>query len=246
MLPSGVHYFPIATPALLALLGLFGLAAGIVVSRILRFASANMGLGPRTMLAVLLASLLGSYVNIPIAYLPERSVSTASEVTFFAMRYVIPLVREWPATMLAVNLGGAVIPTLLSLYLIAKNRLFSLSLAGIALVAAACYFLAKPEPGLGIAEPVFVPPLVTAVVAVILSRRYAGPLAYACGSLGTLIGADVLNLGKIQGLGAPIASIGGAGTFDGIFLTGLLAVVYAGVFAARVGFAGRTVHQQVR
>jgi uncharacterized membrane protein len=42
-----------------------------------------------------------------------------------------------------------------------------------------------------------------------------------------LIGADVLNLNKIQGLGAPIASIGGAGTFDGIFIIGLLAVLYA-------------------
>jgi uncharacterized membrane protein len=59
--------------------------------------------------------------------------------------------------------------------------------------------------------------------------RRAGPLAYISGSLGTLIGGDVLNLNKIQGLGAPIASIGGAGTFDGIFIIGLLAVLYAGV-----------------
>lgn len=232
MSPSDMHYFPVAWPVLLALLGLFGLAVGIVASRILPFASGNMGLGPRTMLAVLLLCLLGSYVNIPIVYLPERHVFTAAEVTYFGVRYMIPVVHEWPATVLAVNLGGAVIPTLLSLYLIAKNRLFALSLAGIAVVAIACYLLAKPEPGLGIAEPVFVPSLVTAIVAVTLSRRYAGPLAYASGSLGTLIGADLLNLGKIQGLGAPIASIGGAGTFDGIFLTGLLAVVYAGVFAA--------------
>lgn len=233
MLPSGVHYFPVAGPVLLVLLGLFGLAVGVIASRVLRFASANMGLGPRTMLTVLLVCLLGSYVNIPIAYWPEREVSTAAEVTYFGIPYVIPLVREWPATELAVNLGGAVIPTLLSLYLIAKNRLYGLSLVGTAIVAIACYALAKPEPGLGIAEPIFVPPLVTAVVAVMLSRRYAGPLAYASGSLGTLIGADLLNLGKIQGLGAPIASIGGAGTFDGVFLTGLLAVIYAGVFAAR-------------
>jgi uncharacterized membrane protein len=42
-----------------------------------------------------------------------------------------------------------------------------------------------------------------------------------------LIGADLLNLGKVQGLGAPVASIGGAGTFDGIFLIGILAVLIA-------------------
>ena len=45
--------------------------------------------------------------------------------------------------------------------------------------------------------------------------------------LGTLIGADLLNLGKVQGLGAPLASIGGAGTFDGVFLTGIIAVLLA-------------------
>ncbi len=233
MLPSGMHYFPVAGPVLLALLVLFCMAVAGVVSRILRFASANMGLGPRTMLAVLLASLLGSYVNIPIAYLPEREVSSAAEITYFGIRYIIPAAREWPATVLAVNLGGAVIPTLLSIYLLAKNRLYGLGVVGITIVAIACYFLAKPEPGLGIVEPIFVPPLATAIVAVMLSRRFAGPLAYASGSLGTLIGADVLNLGKIQGLGAPVASIGGAGTFDSIFLTGLLAVLYAGLFAAR-------------
>ncbi len=232
MSPSGVHYFPVAWPVLMWLVVLFGLAVGVVAARVLRFASASMGLGPHAMLAVLLACLLGSYVNIPIAHWPERHVSTAAQVTYFGIRYVIPVVREWPASVLAVNLGGAVIPTLLSLYLIGKNRLFGLSAVGIAVVATACHFLAKPEPGLGIAEPVFVPPLVTAVVAVMLSRRYAGPLAYASGSLGTLIGADLLNLDKIQGLGAPIVSIGGAGTFDGIFITGLLALVYAGAFAS--------------
>jgi uncharacterized membrane protein len=79
--------------------------------------------------------------------------------------------------------------------------------------------------------PVLAPPLITAVVAVLLSRRLAGPLAYVSGSLGTLIGADLLNLDKLHGLGAPIASIGGAGTFDGIFVTGILAALLAGLGA---------------
>jgi uncharacterized membrane protein len=85
-------------------------------------------------------------------------------------------------------------------------------------------------PGLGIAVPVFLPALVTAVVALLLSRRDAAPLAYIAGSMGTLIGADLTNLDKVRGLGAPVASIGGAGTFDGIFLTGILAVLLASIF----------------
>jgi uncharacterized membrane protein len=84
--------------------------------------------------------------------------------------------------------------------------------------------------GIGIAVPVFVPVVATAILALVLSsREYAAPLAYIGGPMGTLIGAGILNLDKIGSLGAPIASIGGAGTFDGIFLTGILAVLLAGL-----------------
>jgi uncharacterized membrane protein len=75
--------------------------------------------------------------------------------------------------------------------------------------------------------------LATAVVALVLSRQDAAPLAYIAGSMGTLIGADLTNLDKVRGLGAPVASIGGAGTFDGIFLTGILAVLLAGTYHPR-------------
>jgi uncharacterized membrane protein len=93
--------------------------------------------------------------------------------------------------------------------------------------------MAYPVRGVGISVPIFIPPLVAALAAVVLSRRQAAPLAYIAGCLGTLIGADLLNLGSIQGLGAPIASIGGAGTFDGVFLTGIIAVLLAPVGGAR-------------
>jgi uncharacterized membrane protein len=232
-MPSGMHYFPVGAPGLLGLAILFTIVAGFVAARLLTFASASMGLAPHTMIGVLLLSLLGSYINIPIAYLPERHIAHAAVVTFFGIPYVVPAMRTAPTTILAINVGGAIIPTVLSLYLMVRNQLFTLSLWGIAVVALACHLLATPEPGIGIAEPIFVPCLVTTVMALVLSRRHAGALAYICGSLGTLIGADLLNLGKIRGLGAPVASIGGAGTFDGIFVIGLLSVVYAGWFAAK-------------
>ena len=84
--------------------------------------------------------------------------------------------------------------------------------------------------GVGIAVPIFVPALITAVVSLLLSRYDAAPLAYISGSMGTLIGADLTNLDKVAGLGAPVASIGGAGTFDGIFITGILAVLLASLY----------------
>ena len=116
------------------------------------------------------------------------------------------------------------IPVLVSLYLLFKWRLYLLSVVGVAAVAVLTHWLANPVRGVGIALPVFVPPVITAIVALGLSRKHAGPLAYISGSLGTLIGADLLNLDQIPGLGAPIAAIGGAGKFDGIFVTGLVAV----------------------
>lgn len=227
MFTSGLHYFPLTTPYMLVLVALIGLWLGLLAARLLQYASESMGLSEQTVLLVLLTSLLLSYVNIPVASLPERQVESEAVVSFFGMNYVVPVLRDWPKTVIAVNLGGAVVPVLLSLYLVVKHRLYDLALVGVAVVSIVCHWLAYPVPRLGIAVPAFVPPLTSAVVALLLSRKRAGPLAYVSGSLGTLIGADLLNLGKIQSLDAPVASIGGAGTFDGIFLSGLLAVLYA-------------------
>jgi uncharacterized membrane protein len=193
----------------------------------LRYAYMRIGLSAGGAMLVLLGSLVGSYFNIPLAELPERHIVSGQEVSFFGMRYVVPVVVEWPETVVAVNVGGALIPGLVSLYLFVKHRLWVRGLLAIAFVAALCHLLAQPLPGLGIALPVFVPAIVSALVALLLSLRRAAPLAYIGGSLGTLVGADLLNLGRVQGLGAPMVSIGGAGTFDGIFLTGVLAVLIA-------------------
>jgi len=100
-------------------------------------------------------------------------------------------------------------------------------------VAAICYWLSYPVPGVGIAVPLFIPAIAATVAALVLSRQNAAPVAYIAGSLGTLIGADLMNFGKLGELKAPIASIGGAGTFDGIFLTGIAAVLIASIPARR-------------
>src|SRR5437764_1692651 len=171
--------------------------------------------------------MLGSYVSIPSWRSPGQRMLSGREIEFYGMRFGLALVVHWPGTIIAVNIGGAAIPSLMSVYLLARNRLWIKGALAIAAVAAVCHWLAHPIPGLGIAVPIFAPAMVTAVVAVLLSYEDAAPLAYIGGSLGTLIGADLLHLDKMAELGAPIASIGGAGTFDGIFLTGILAVLLA-------------------
>ena len=235
MRPSGMHYFPLAWPFLLALLVLLVIVVTLIELNILEYAYERMGIPSRYVVTILLLSLLGSAVNIPVAEFPPEKVVSGAVVDFDGMRYVVPAVREWPGTVLAVNVGGALIPVILSLYLMFKNRLFMRAVLATAVVALAAHLLARPVHGVGISLPIFIPPVVAALTAMALGWRKAAPLAYIAGSLGTLIGADLLNLGKVQGLGAPVASIGGAGTFDGIFLTGIVAVLLSPVAQPRRG-----------
>jgi uncharacterized membrane protein len=233
-----MHYFPLALPFLLILAFAFIFLLALIELGILEYAYARIGIGRRHMFALLILSLLGSYINIPVWELPAKEVVSDQHVTFYGMRYVIPFVVDWPRTVIAANLGGAVLPTILSIYLLIKNKLYLRGLLSVTIVAAIVHSMAHPLRGVGIAVPIFIPPLVTIAVALLLSREYAAPLAYIAGSLGTLIGADLLNLGKIQGLGAPVASIGGAGTFDGIFMTGILSVLLASLLTRKRSIEG--------
>ncbi|MDW6025617.1 DUF1614 domain-containing protein [Mesorhizobium sp. BAC0120] len=226
---SHLHYLPLSAPFFSLLVLLFLLLVALLQFGALHYAYTRLGISVRAALLLLFASLIGSYINLPVAELPGQQALSREVIDYFGMRYVVPVVVDWPGTVIAVNVGGALIPTLMSLYLLARNELWGRGILATAAVAAVCHWLARPVPGLGIALPVFVPAIVTGVVALLLSRQYAAPLAYIGGSLGTLIGADLLNLGNLQGLGAPVASIGGAGTFDGIFVTGILAVLIASI-----------------
>ena len=226
-----MHYFPITLPFLLILFFIFTVLLILVEIGILGYAYQRLGINRRYVFTLLLLSLLGSYINIPVYQLPPETMYSAGQVSFFGIPHVIPLVTHWPGTVIAVNLGGAVIPAVLSIYLIMKNRLFYQSLAAVVIVALIVHHVAHPVHGVGIAEPIFIPPLAATGAAILISRRFAPALAYISGSMGTLIGADLLNLNHLQGLGAPVASIGGAGTFDGIFMTGILAVLLAAVFS---------------
>jgi uncharacterized membrane protein len=222
---SQFQYLPL-TPGFFSILVFLAIALVILIQlRILRYAYMRLGVGPGVALLLLFGSLIGSYFNIP---LPGPPVRAGEIVDFFGMRYVVPLVVS-PSTVLAINVGGAVIPTLMSIYLVIRYELWLRATIAIAVIAFIVHASATPVAGIGIAVPVFVPVIATAILALLLSREYAAPLAYIGGSMGTLIGADLLNLDKIGSLGAPVASIGGAGTFDGIFLTGILAVLLAGL-----------------
>ncbi len=241
MRPSGMHYFPLTWPFILGLLLLFAVVVFLFEFGIVK-SYERMGIPPRYVWGLLLLSLLGSAINIPVAQFPAEKVLSGRLVDFFGVVYVVPVVQEWPGTVLAVNIGGALIPVILSFYLLVKNRSYLGGALAVAVVAAVTHFLAQPVRGVGISLPIFIPPVVAALAAIVFDRRHAAPVAYIAGSLGTLIGADLLNLYRVQGLGAPVSSIGGAGTFDGIFLTGIVAVLLSPVTQPQAGNGQPAMH----
>ena len=221
MQSSDFHNWP---PLVLLLAAVLAAVIFVLQVGILGYAYEKIGIQRRTAFFILLLSLVGSYVNLPIGdMMPEQptrfhvSMDPATGTTQF----------EPIGTSIALNVGGAIVPTLISIYLLVKNALYIQAIAGIAFVSAVVHWLAAIEPGMGVTVPIFAPPIVSAGVSMVLARHHAAPLAYISGSLGTLIGADLLNLSALVETGPPMISIGGAGTFDGVFLTGILAVLLA-------------------
>ena len=229
--PISLLYFMVIVFWTLMLFPLY-LFTGAIFSRAL-------GLSPLFTILVFLFSLLGSHVNIPIKEVASiEPLVTFRRISFFGVSWIIPeLSRRKRRTIIAVNVGGALVPIALSLYLLLLVVPFQEPnpfvtyikiLAALIVVTLSTNLIARPIRGVGIATPTFLPPLITALASLMVFQLHtpSNPsiIAYVSGTLGTLIGADLLNLEKISRMGAPIVSIGGAGTFDGIYVTGLMAV----------------------
>ena len=215
-----MFFFPIGCLALSLFVLLLPFLFVFIFLNVTTFSFEKLGISPQVALLILFLTLFGSLINIPLT---KKTVEQSS-VTFGWFR--VPVRRE---SGLAINLGGAVIPLALSCYLLFKVPLPPV-LTATFLMILLCKFLTRPVPGRGLAIPMFVPPVFTALLAIVFTREFAAPCAYISGVLGTLIGGDLLNLGKARKLGAGMVSIGGAGVFDGIFLVGIVSVILTAFF----------------
>ncbi|OGZ18921.1 MAG: hypothetical protein A2175_02190 [Candidatus Nealsonbacteria bacterium RBG_13_42_11] len=184
----------------------------------------KLGISPEITLFLFLAILIGSAINIPLG---KKRIIYVEESRFFGF-WKTPKLK---AQGLAINLGGAVIPILISFYFLflVWREGFNLKPVLIAtiLMILASKILAKVVPAQGVSLPVLAPPIFAAIFSLILSPGFPAPCAFIAGTLGVLIGADILNLKKVQRYGG-FLSIGGAGVFDGIFLVGIVAALLAG------------------
>jgi len=184
----------------------------------------KLGLSPSTGILIFFVSILCSTINIPIV---QREALPAVYDEWNFIRHFFGFSSTITSKqVIAINVGGAIIPLLLVLYLLPRVPLPN-TLIAVVISIIVCKFLARPVPRVGIVLPAFIPPILAALLAMILVRRNPAPAAYITGVLGTLIGADLLNLHRISGIGAGMVSIGGAGVYDGIYLVGIIAVLLA-------------------
>ena len=218
--PLGMAFF-----LTLAMAGL--LVIGLVALDALSYVYHRIGISLGWMAIIMAAALLGSLVNIPVARLRAEVREITAPVTVFGVTYRVPLAIRTGSTTIAVNVGGAIVPTAVAIYLICHDRLPLTALFATLIVTALVFAVARPVPGVGIVTPSLVPPLVAALAAIWLGGHFVAAVAYVAGTFGTLTGADLLNMPRVRSLQAPMVSIGGAGTFDGVFLTGLVAVLLA-------------------
>lgn len=196
---------------------------------ILAVAFEKLGLSEESAILLFLVSLIGSAINLPLFSVRAEAPMMPNPPPQW--RGILRMPRLPPftgRTVIAVNVGGALVPMMFSAYLIQHGALDPVRvLLATGIVTLVAYAFSRPIPGLGIGMPIFVAPITAALCGVMLDGDSSAPLAYICGTMGVLIGADILRLRAIKSMGAPIASIGGAGTFDGIFMTGIVAVLLA-------------------
>lgn len=201
---------------------------GLVQFGLFAWAFSRLGIPPEYLFSFLFLCIVGSMINLPLRRIRlESEPEELTTISFYGMKFRPPPWSNRREMVLAVNVGGAILPSALSLYLLSHAENPLRMLTALAVVTYVVYRTARPVTGVGIAMPMFVPPLVAALAAMLINYQWAAPTAYVAGTLGTLIGADLLHLDDLKHLNAPVASIGGAGTFDGIFLTGILAVLLA-------------------
>jgi uncharacterized membrane protein len=232
-------YRPFSVLYIAFLAFLFFTLAGMFLSFFKGLIVDAIGIPQEYFWAITLLSLIGSSVNLPLFVMESpRPVTYIETINVFGIRRIVPYfqsgVRE---TLVTVNLGGAIIPAIISGYLLlvsipaySTNLLVSYlqTLIVLILVTLSTHQSAQIVEGLGITTPAWGPPTMTAFVVFLMNYfvpvTCATQIAYIGGTLGALIGADLMNLKKIAGVG-PVVSIGGAGTFDGVYLTGLMSVL---------------------
>jgi len=168
----------------------FGFLLSVVIILLLlsvtEVAFQRLGFTRLEVVLILIGTFLGSSVNISFHRITSvNRILKQEEVRFFWITYRIPHFSvEEVSTIVAVNLGGAIIPTVVSLYLIRTHEQQLLpALLGVTITTLVVHLVARKVPGLGITTPAFIPPLTAVLVAYLLALDAPNLVAYVAGTL---------------------------------------------------------------
>jgi uncharacterized membrane protein len=204
----------------------------------MQLALTKLHLHPTVGFLVVLGILAGSFVNFPVYRIDRAVEQVVMRPRWGGWFGKVPFVkRTRTQTIIAMNLGGCILPLLLAAFELAMIAIAApqvLSALGVAttVCVVVCYFAARPIQGVGIAMPALLPPAVAVGVTwlLLMPEQFGSvraPVAFVAGVAGPLIGADLLHLRDFSRISVGVLSIGGAGTFDGIVLSGMLAALLA-------------------
>lgn len=222
-MPAGILALIVVLAALLMLPFLL---ADVMVGGLLA-----LGLSPRVALLFVIGIFLGGLINVPVWRRSGPSVIEYRPRMMFGLERLAPrLVHAETQQLIALNVGGCILPTLLVAYELLRllgsgATVVLLAAVVIAINIAVCYRIARPVRGIGILLPALVPGCLAALLAHLLVREQAPSVAFCAGVLGPLVGADVLHLREFTRRTVGMLSVGGAGTFDGIVISGFLALL---------------------
>ncbi|WP_272700220.1 DUF1614 domain-containing protein [Desulfovibrio sp. Fe33] len=231
-------------PALLLLVALFFLFVFLPVS-LVADAFSKLGLTPAQGVLMFIAILLGRMVNIPVHTSERLVVVSKPRTVSFGMDEGGRPVRieaggesELKKQVFAINVGGFLMPLLLSItFIIRQHMIFQAD--GVypwigfvmLMVAGGCYAMSKPDPFTGIRIPLVLPALITFLcVYFFVPQEYRPVAAYVAGTMGAVLGGNIVPLlvpRTRNQVGTPLVSIGGPGTFGGVFVAGILSVLLA-------------------
>jgi uncharacterized membrane protein len=236
---DGVRFYsagPLSVFVIILIIALVIIIVPLLVLGIIGAAFTRLGFSWISALAVVLLMLFGSFVNIPV-YRFRRDMIRVShnQAPVFGVSFPNTSGEIWDTTI-SLNLGGAVIPVFISLYLmyrailITGTSLIFTVCAGITIVAMITFVSTRLDTYTGIQVPLLIPGL-TALLAGLLLAGGTGLIgavtAFVSGVTGVLLGGNIANLYRISDLEVPEVSFGGAGTFGSIFLCCMLPALIA-------------------
>ena len=236
---DGVRFYsagPLSVFVIIILIALVIILIPLLILGIIGAAFTRLGFSWIAALAVVLLMLFGSFVTIPVYRIRRDMIRVShNEASVFDVCVPCASAQVWDTTI-SLNLGGAVIPVCVSLYmvyraiLITGTSLVFTVCAGITMVAIITFVSTRLVTCAGIQVPLLIPGLTALLAGLLLAGGTgltAAVTAFVSGVTGVLLGGNVANLYRIKDLEVPEISIGGAGTFGSIFICCMLPALIA-------------------